>query len=180
MTTKGLIQVFSGDGRGKTSAAFGLAMRAAGHGLKVAVVQFMKPTDFFTGENNSIKNLSNIDIYNYGNSDIWGRDGWPQKNYPKEAKTVSLEALNKAKDLSSTKGLDLLVLDEAGEAAKLELLTVNQLKDLLNNKENELEIIITGYHMPQEIIDMADLVTELKAIKHPYEKGITARRGFDY
>lgn len=173
---KGLIQVYTGDGKGKTTASIGLGIRAAGRGFKVYMVQFLKGTD--TGELHILKNIENFKIFRFQSSDkfFW--------NLNEEEKKVLTDELTKAYefivDVLENKKCDLLILDEVMAAIHSKMYTVEDVLKLIDIKPKEIELVLTGRSAPQEIIDKADLVTEMKMIKHPFEKGISARYGIEY
>ncbi|TET53862.1 MAG: cob(I)yrinic acid a,c-diamide adenosyltransferase [Actinobacteria bacterium] len=176
---RGLIQVYKGRGKGKTTAAFGLALRAVGQGLKVLIVQFMKSTDFITGEMKGAKRLEpELKVIQFGDSGIWGL-GVPKRKYTDKAKKASIEALNFAKEQLSV-GWDIIILDEVGIAMHLDLLEESSVLDLIETKPKDLELVLTGLEMPERIVKVADLVSEITDVKHPYYHGIEARKGIEY
>src|SRR3989344_3528126 len=201
----GLVHVYTGDGKGKTSAAMGLALRAVGQGLKVFIIQFMKG-GAYTGEFISAKNfLPNNEFIQYGRGCIKEKKqlkliGFDDKahffdyvrediecgpcrycflNDDEQKRFVKL-AFDKAKTITSSEEYDLVVLDEVNVAVKLGFIQLNELIDLIKNKNKTTELIITGRDAHEKIIEIADLVTEMKLVKHYYEKGVSARRGIEY
>ena len=177
---KGLIQIYTGEGKGKTTAALGLALRAVGQGLKVCFIQFMKPSDFATGEMAAAERLApGLRIVQFGSSQIWGK-GRPKHDITIEMKTASKNALHFAKQAMNEGHYDIIVLDEINMALDLGLLDLANVVELLKTRPSAVELILTGRGAPQEIIDMADLVTEMVAVKHPYQSGVGARRGIEY
>ncbi len=171
---EGFVQVYTGNGKGKTTAALGLALRAAGSGLKSYIAQFMK--EFPYNELNSLKHLSNWIII-----EQFGGDGFVYKKEPpgeEEIRKVK-NGLNKAKEKMLSGEYDIIILDEACVSIYFNLLTVDDILDFIKLKPQQVEIVITGRYCPQEIIDVADLVTEMKEIKHYYEKGVISRRGIE-
>jgi len=173
-----MIQVYKGKGKGKSTAAFGLALRAVGQGLKVLIVQFMKSTDFITGEMVAAKRLApELKVVEFGDSKVWGL-GMPKRKYSEKAKDVSEEALNYAKEQISK--WDMIILDEIGVALHLGILDEQSVIDLLASKPPELELILTGLEMSPKITALADLVSEINDVKHPYYRGIEARKGIEY
>lgn len=174
-----LVQVYMGKGKGKSTAAFGLALRAVGQGLKVLIVQFMKSTDFITGEMVAAKRLApQLKVFQFGDSKVWGL-GMPKRKYSEKAKEASQTALNFAKD-QLLAGWDVIILDEIGIALHLQLLKEKDVIELIKNKPPDLELVLTGLEMPQNITDLADLVSEITDVKHPYYHGIEARKGIEY
>ena len=171
---KGLTQVYTGDGKGKTSAAFGLALRAIGRGLKVYVVQFIKG-GFDYGELHIVDNLPNLKLKAFGRGKF-------VTEIPPTKKDVKLakEAFNLAEKVVNSKEYDLVILDEINVALNLKLVDVDEVIHLIGNKPKHVELILTGRYAPPEIIEVADLVTEMKEIKHPYTQGIPPRKGIEY
>lgn len=187
----GLIQIYTGKGKGKTTAALGLAMRAIGHGLMVHMVQFLKGSSY-SGELFAAQRLfPQLQITQFG----WGcplssliRSGQAKcskcgecfrKNRDKET-NLARPALNFANNLIEEQSCDLLILDELSHPLRHNLLDITEVCNLLRAKPANLEIVLTGREMPQEIIDLADLVTEVFPKKHPFQAGIDSRRGIEY
>ncbi len=170
---EGLIQVYFGNGKGKTTAALGLALRAAGRGKEVLIVQFMKKWDY--GELHSIQLIPQITVKTFGTKDFVYKGKAKEIDY-QEAKKAFAEGVQAAKSGQ----YDIIIFDELNVAIYFELLELQQVLDFLEEKPVEVEIIITGRNAPKEIIDKADLVTEMCEIKHPYQKGIQARIGIEY
>lgn len=169
----GLVQVYTGNGKGKTTAALGLAMRANGYGLKVKIIQFLKP-DEETGERNSAMDLG-IEFVSIGADHM---DGTPV-NMRTEGE-LTMEAMELArKDLTSGE-YDLVILDEIMNSIRLGVLPTEDVIDLLDAKAEHTEVVLTGRGAPQELIDRADLVTEMRLIKHPFDKGVPARKGIEF
>ncbi|MHA1595034.1 MAG: cob(I)yrinic acid a,c-diamide adenosyltransferase [Candidatus Baldrarchaeia archaeon] len=171
---QGLIQVYTGDGKGKTTAALGLAMRAVGHGLKVIMVQFMKGR-FNYGELKVAKYLPNFEIVSFGTPDFVD---------PSNIRDVDREEARKAMDFAKrvieSGDYDVVILDEINVAMDFGLVDVNEVINMLKNKPRHVEVVLTGRYAPREILEMADLVTIMRNVKHPYERGIIARRGIDF
>ena len=173
---KGLIFVYTGNGKGKTTAALGMAVRAVGYDWKILMVQFIKG-DWMYGELEGYKRLSpNLELKRMGKGfvRIMG-DKKPIEDHIQAAKT----ALQYVKEQLSN-DYDLIILDEVNVAIKEGLLTVQEVLEVLNQRPAYLQIVLTGRYAPPEIIDAADLVTEMTEIKHPYQKGILAQPGVDY
>jgi len=170
---KGLIQVYTGNGKGKTAAAFGLALRAIGRGLRVCIVQFIKG-GFDYGELYMARKLPLLQIAAYGRGQfITGR---PTAEDFAEAK----KAFDHAKSAICNRDFDIVILDEVNIAMHLGLLSVKDLIEALRKKPSQVEVVLTGRYAPKRLTDMADLVTEMREVKHPYARGITARRGIEY
>ncbi len=168
----GLIQIYTGGGKGKTTAALGLAMRAAGHDLRVAVVQFMKLWDY--GEIKGLRRLG-VDLFRYGTAQFVDPEGPSPVDFEQAD-----EALSKAEELIEQGKYDLLVLDEINVALDFNLVPLKRVVDLLDKKPDNLELVLTGRNCPQEIIERADLVSSINEVKHPYRKGLRARRGIEF
>ena len=169
----GMVQVYTGNGKGKTTAALGLALRAAGQGRKVWIVQFMKGKTNY-GELRSAKKLGII-IRQFGRPDFVDK----QNPDPLDFRGAQ-QALAFASQVMKTKRCDLLVLDELNVALDFKLVGLKQALTLIAEKPEGLELVITGRYAPREIIRRADLVTEMKEVKHYYAKGVTARKGIEY
>ncbi len=171
---KGLIQVYTGNGKGKTTAALGLALRALGHGYRVCMVQFMKGGVRY-GEIEIAKKLDNFEVKSFG------RPEFVDKNNPEEIDIkLAHEALNYASEIIKSRKCDIVILDEINVALEWKLIKLSDVLDILKSKPEDVEIILTGRYAPKEIINLADLVTEMKEIKHPYQKGVKAREGIEF
>jgi cob(I)alamin adenosyltransferase len=171
---KGLIIVYTGEGKGKTTAAIGLAMRTAGWEKKIAIIQFIKGFKE-TGEWKLIKNIDQIDIYQTIESET-AFIGKPEKKHEggcKKAVLILRELITSGKH-------DVLILDEINNAIFYDLVEVGEIIKILKKRSAGQTVVFTGRNAAQEIIEIADLVTEMKKIKHPYDKGIQAKRGIDY
>lgn len=169
---KGLVHVYTGDGEGKTTAAFGLALRALGRNLRVFVIQFLKGEG--SGEVLALRRLG-VEV------ELFGRKEFVDpRNIQPEDLTLAKKGLERAKEVIQEGGYDLVILDEINIALKFTLLNLNDVLDLVKNKPSDLELILTGWGAPLKLLELADLVTEMKKIKHPFDKGISARKGFDY
>ncbi|HID26277.1 MAG TPA: cob(I)yrinic acid a,c-diamide adenosyltransferase [Methanosarcinales archaeon] len=170
----GLVEVYTGTGKGKTTAALGTALRAVGHGFHVIVIQFLKG-NYGYGEVQAIKLLPNFEIYQYGRKEF---------AVPRCPTEEDLEGINKAYEhavqaLLSEK-YDLVILDEVLVAIDFEFLETAKVIDLIKIKPPNVELILTGRNAQNEIIEVADLVTEMREVKHPFQKGISARKGIDF
>ena len=171
---KGLVQVYTGDGKGKTSAAFGLALRAVGRGLKVYVIQFIKG-GFDYGELYVVERLPNFRLKAFGRGKFV-TDVPPTTDDVKLAK----EAFKLAREVVGSGEYDIVVLDEINVALHLKLIGINEVVDLIKRKPKHVELVLTGRSAPPEIIELADLVTEMREVKHPYIKGVPPRKGIEY
>lgn len=172
----GLTIIYIGDGKGKTSAAAGLATRAAGTGFKVLYLQFIKG-DWPSGEREVLANLPNVDVrlMGLGFVGILG-DRKPIEDHVKAAQNAMAESIKALK----SKKYQLVVLDEAISAIESNLLTVDDIYKIIKSKPKSVHLCLTGHKRIKKLIDAADLVTEMKMIKHPYYKGILAQRGIDF
>jgi len=171
---KGLVFVYTGNGKGKTTAAFGLALRAIGHGRKVLILQFMKGREY--GETAAVKKyLPNLKVEQFG------QDTFVTKDNPSP---LDIELANKglaiARKAILSDDYDLIILDEINVAIDFELIPMEEVLNLIKIKPERLTLGLTGRYASQEIIDHADLVTEMKEIKHPYTKGVTSKEGFEF
>lgn len=171
---QGFVQVYTGDGKGKTSAAFGLALRAIGRGLKVYVIQFIKG-GFDYGELYMVDRLPNFKLEAFGRGEFV-----TEKPPGKEDVELAQEALALAEQVVKSGGYDIVILDEINVALNLKLINLAEVLELIKNKPKHVELILTGRYAPEEIIEAADLVTEMKEVKHPFNKGYQARRGIEY
>lgn len=169
---KGYVQVYTGNGKGKTTAALGLALRAAGYDLQVFIAQFIKGRRY-----SEIKSLErfkdNIEVRQYGR-------GFFIRKGPSEKDTeLAKIGLSEIKSLLSSRKYDMVILDEINVATYFNLLKIEDIIDLINLKPADVELILTGRKVDQQIIDMADLVTEMREIKHYFKNGVTGRKGIE-
>ncbi len=173
---KGLIIVYTGEGKGKTTAALGLVLRAVGYKKKCLIVQFGK--SWFTGELAGIKKLSPYVKIIQGGKGFLGILGSkvPKKEHQKAARDT-FNILYK--EVISDKW-DIVVADEIVGAVASGVLSLTQALQLTGNKPNRLDLVLTGHHAPEELIKAADLVTVMQEVKHPYQKGIQAKKGIDF
>jgi cob(I)alamin adenosyltransferase len=170
--TQGYIHVLTGDGKGKTTAALGLAIRAAGAGLKVYFAQFIKKGEY--SEVKALKRYADlITIEQFGLGRFTG------KNPDPEDIRSARRGLERAKQIMVDNIHDVVILDEANVAANLGLISARDLLDLIVAKPSEMEVVLTGRNAPEQIMEIADLVTEMVAHKHYYQKGVPARTGID-
>jgi cob(I)alamin adenosyltransferase len=170
----GFIQIYTGNGKGKTTAAIGQAVRAAGFGLKSYIVQFMK--EFPYNEQNSLKHLSEwITIEQFAGDDFVYKKQLPGKKEIDKARRGLAAA--KAKMLSGR--YDLIILDEVCVSIYFRLFSDEEILTFMKQKPENVELILTGRYCPDNLMDKADLVTEMKEIKHYYQEGITARKGIE-
>jgi cob(I)alamin adenosyltransferase len=173
----GIVIVYTGNGKGKTTASLGVALRAIGHGLRVCMVQFIKG-EWHYGELNSIKKLEpDFELIVAGKGFIGIiDDDHAFEEHVRAAKT----ALDIVEQKISLDTFDIIILDEINYALHLGVLQLPDVMKILQNRPKHLSLILTGNHACEEIITLADLVTEMKEIKHPYKEGIKAKRGIDF
>ena len=171
----GLIQIYTGDGKGKSTAAFGLALRATGCGLKTVIIQFMKKGEWY-GEVEAFAKLPEIELFSFG------CDGFVKKGAPPPADHLqqAQAALAKSRQILIDGQADLLILDELNNAVYFDLVSQQEVEYLLALKPSHMELVITGRNAPDYLLQAADLVTEMREIKHPYQRGLPARRGIEY
>ncbi len=168
----GYVHVYTGNGKGKTTAAFGLAMRAAGRGKRVCIIQFMKPDKGY-GEQVSARKLG-IEVYPFGTPRFVNKNN-PSREDIERAKNALAFARKKMKE-----NYDLLILDEVNVALDFHLISLEEVLSLMDALSENTELILTGRYAPSEIIERADLVTEMREVKHYFTKGVMAREGIEY
>jgi len=175
MTKKGLILLYTGNGKGKTTAALGQVLRAAGHGFKVAIIQFIKNMEN-TGEIRAAKKIfaEHLEIYPMGTGFTW--DAKDRKELHKAAQ----KGWDLAREKIESGKYCMVILDELTYALNYGLLDEDAVLSYLKEKPERLHVIITGRDASDRLIDLADLVTEMKEIKHPYRKGVKAMKGIEY
>jgi cob(I)alamin adenosyltransferase len=170
---KGYIQLYTGNGKGKTTAALGLALRAAGAGRKVFIGQFVKGREY--SEIKALQNyLPQVEIRQYG------RECFIINEPEEEDISIARRGLAEVETIIDEGKYDLVILDEATIAVYYKLFTQDELSAILDKKKEATEIIITGRYATPELIDKADLVTEMKEVKHYYNSGVEAREGIEY
>jgi cob(I)alamin adenosyltransferase len=171
---RGLVQVYTGNGKGKTSAAFGLSLRAAGRGLKVYIVQFIKG-GFDYGELYVVEKIPNLTLK------AFGRGKFVMAKPPEQADIkLAEEALRHANEIVRSGKYDVVILDEINVALDLKLIDSKNVLELIKSKPEHVELVLTGRNAQPEIVELADLVTEMKEVKHPFAKGLPARKGIEH
>jgi cob(I)alamin adenosyltransferase len=174
---KGLVIVYTGEGKGKTTAALGLCLRAVGHGNRIRIIQFLK-SDWPYGELEGLKRLQpevDIDVLGAGCVGILD-DIKPLEEHRRAAQS----AMKIAAEVIRSGKYDIVILDEINVAANLKLITVADILKLIAEKPKQLDLVITGRYADARVIDRADLVTEMIEIKHPFQKGQLAKKGIDF
>ena len=170
--SRGYIQIYTGDGKGKSTAAFGLAVRALCAGMRVYIGQFVKSIQY--NETRLVEYFPNLKIEQFGLGCLL------QRVATVKDREAALEGLEQCRAEMLKGEVDLLVLDEITIAISLHLLTVEEVVELLREKPESVELVLTGRYAPEELLKEADLVTEMKEIKHYYQQGVLSREGFDH
>jgi len=180
MLKKGLVQIYTGDGKGKTTAAFGLALRAAGQGNKVLIYQFLKPPSLDIGERFAIQ-LGAVRIRVEALDVPWDMSAsFDDKQKVAQIQAAISEALRRIAETAEKRFYDVLILDEIVYCLSKGLAKLEDIKNIIDKRDPAVEIVLTGRDATEKLIEMADLVTEMKKIKHPFDKGLAARRGIDF
>jgi len=172
---KGLVQVFTGDGKGKTTAALGTVLRAAGHNLKIFVIFFIKGS-YSHGEFGTLTRLPNVKVASFGLRQFIYKNNVVNPAEKAEAKA----ALAAAREAINGGSYDLVVMDEINVAVYFKLIELEEVLQLIKDKPSHVELILTGRKADPKIIEAADLVTEMVKIKHPFDSGIKARPGIEF
>ena len=180
MFEKGLVQIYTGDGKGKTTAAFGQALRAVGQGNKVLIYQFLKPASLDVGERLAIQ-LGAVQIRVEALDIEWdmGKSFEDEKAVAQAREAIS-EVLERLAETAEKRFYDCLILDEIVFCLSKGLADIKDVKKVIDRRDSRVEIVLTGRNASEELIAMADLVTEMKNIKHPFDKGQSARRGIEF
>lgn len=192
MTQRGYIQVYTGDGKGKTTAAIGLAVRAVGAGKKVCIIQFMKSLAY--SEQKVLSSLPGITLITVGKPYFIAKEGmltkeqleawgdqvtvYPAGHPPADYRAMILGGVDKAVEAVAG-GYDMVILDEYNMACWYDLATDEDTEHILAARRPETELIVTGRNAPQKLLDAADLITEMKKIRHYYDSGVAARKGIE-
>jgi cob(I)alamin adenosyltransferase len=169
-----MIHIYTGNGKGKTTAALGQAMRAAGHGLRVIMIQFMKGEVKY-GELEAARRLPNFTIEQYGRPDFVNPE-----NPDTEDIRLAEKALARANEVVSSRAFDIVILDEINVAVNYGLIKSSDVISLFAKKPERVVLILTGRYMPAEFAPFADLITECREVKHYFNKGVQAREGLEY
>ncbi|MBK7983171.1 MAG: cob(I)yrinic acid a,c-diamide adenosyltransferase [Candidatus Competibacteraceae bacterium] len=171
---KGLLIVYTGSGKGKSTAAFGMALRAIGHGMRVGVVQFIKGGRD-SAERAVLSRFENVDFQTVG-------DGftWLTQNRDQDIATAE-RAWSEAERMIGDPGYELVILDELNAVLKYDYLDLGRVLDTFGKRRFGLHVVVTGRHAPQPLVELADLVSEIRSVKHPYrEQGVKAQRGIEF
>lgn len=170
---RGIVMVFTGDGKGKTTASLGAAMRAAGHGATVFIIQFMKGRLY--GELEAARALERITIEQHGRDEFVN---------PENPEKIDIELAGKgwrrALEIVEKEDPDMLILDEINVAVSFGLIDADEVADFIKDKPAGLDLVLTGRYAPPQFIELADTVTEMREIKHHYNNGIEMRKGIEY
>ena len=172
--SKGTVQVYTGDGKGKTTAALGQALRACGHGLKVLMIQFMKGSKNY-GEVMISESIPGFTLIQSG------LPTFVEKGNPSdEDLRLAREGLEMARQAVKDNSCDMLILDEINVAVDYGLIDVGDVLDLVKSRPARMEVLLTGRYAPEEFIDIADLITEMNEVRHHYAKGLEMREGIEF
>ena len=174
--SNGLIHLYHGDGKGKTTAAIGLAVRAAGSKMKVLFVQFLKTE--FSGERHILSHTENVTL-TFCPLELKFTFEMDDKEKAQAAK-IFKGIFDNAVTTALTEKYDMVVLDEVFEAINAHMLSESEVYEFITNAPSSMEIVMTGHNPPQKFMDCADYITEFKKIKHPYDRGITGRIGIEF
>lgn len=174
---EGYVHLITGDGPGKTTSAIGLAIRAMGNGLKVCIVQFMKSnkTGKEYGELTFLNKSKNIVIKQFGTGFFLNKGKYSSKD-----RHIAEEGLNFAKEIMLSGKVDLMILDEVNVALDFGLLNTEDILTIIKSKPKNLELILTGRNAPKELYKEVDYAVFIKSLKHPFDRGIKARKGIEY
>jgi cob(I)alamin adenosyltransferase len=173
---RGLILVITGNGKGKTTSALGMALRACGHGLRTCIIQFMKG-DLYAGEWDAVKQLEGVELSATGK----GFCGIQGNLYPfEEHRANAQEAIRLVKEKIASGRFDIVIMDEINNALHLKLVDLDQVLDILRSKPPLLHLVLTGRDAHPQVVDLADTVSEVREIKHAYRKDIEPQPGIDY
>ena len=177
MSEKGLVIVYTGNGKGKTTAALGMALRAIGYDHKVCMLQFIKGSWHY-GEMDSSKKLEpNFELIAVGKGFV----GILDDNSPREEhEKYAAEAVRICREKIFSEKYDVIILDEVNYAINLGLIDIGEIIKIIKEKPSDLDLVLTGRDVKNEIVELADLVTEMKEIKHPFKSGIKAKKGIDF
>lgn len=170
---KGFVHIYTGNGKGKTTAAIGLGIRATGEGLKVYMIQFMKGRRY--SEIDALENIKDFTVIQFG------RDEFVSKENPEQIDIdLARKGFEHAKEIIKNGEHDLIILDEINVAVDFKLIPLKDVLKLMDEKPEKVEIVLTGRYVHPDMVKQADLVSEILEIKHPYQNGIQSRKGIDW
>jgi cob(I)alamin adenosyltransferase len=178
MLERGLVQIYTGDGKGKTTAALGLALRAAGQGNKVLIYQFLKPATLNSGERKALQ-ITEIKVEVLDITWDMSKSAKDVKQTADTKKAIH-DSLGKITEAAAKKIYDMIILDEIVFCLSQGLAKLEDIKNLMAKRDKCVEIVLTGRGATKELMELADLVTEMKNIRHPFDKGIKSRRGIEF
>lgn len=173
----GLVIVYTGGGKGKTTAALGLALRAIGHGKRVRMIQFIKGSWHYGEMTSSSRLEPEMEMVAVGRGFVGILD---DTSTPEQHRAVAAEAISMSRRDVSSGQYDIVILDEINYAVNLGLVEEADVLALLESRQKDVDVVLTGNHAPSVVLDVADMVTEMREIKHPFQKGIRAKKGIDY
>ena len=180
MLEKGLVQIYTGDGKGKTTAAFGLALRAAGQGNKVLIYQFLKPPSLDIGERFALQ-LGAVRVRVESLDVPWDMSkSFDDEEAVAQIRSAISEVLERIAETAEKRFYDVLILDEIVFCLSKGLAKLEDIKKIIDRRDHRVELVLTGRGATGKLMAMADLVTEMKNIKHPFDKGIPGRRGIEF
>ena len=180
MLERGLVQIYTGDGKGKTTAAFGAALRAAGHGNRVLIYQFLKPASLDTGERLAMGHME-LPIELRALDTEWDMfESFKSEEVLGKTKAAISKALGEIARAVEGKNYDCVILDEIVFCLSKGLANFDDVKDIIDRRDKAVEIVLTGSGASEELIALADVVTEMKKVKHPFDSGVKARRGIEF
>ncbi|MGQ9582235.1 MAG: cob(I)yrinic acid a,c-diamide adenosyltransferase [Thermoplasmatota archaeon] len=170
----GMVHVYTGDGKGKTTAALGLGLRAAGHGLRVCLVQFMKGRNQY-GEQRALRHLPNFEVHPFG------RRGFVDRERPARADlALARRGLELARVVVTSGEYDLVILDELNVALDWGLVSLEDVLGLIRSRAPRTELVLTGRYAHPQVMELADYVTEMREISHPYQRGYLSLKGVEH
>jgi len=171
---KGLLIIYTGNGKGKTTATLGLTLRAAGHGMRILILQFIKGAWHY-GELDALKRFPEVTVQTLGSGFTW------KKESPAEDMELAQRGWARAAEAIRRAEHDIIVLDELNYVLSYKLIPLEPVLEAIRTRREDLHVVITGRNAPKALIEMADLVTDMRQIKHPYhDKGIKAQQGIEF
>ena len=169
-----MIHIYTGNGKGKTTAALGQALRAVGHGLKVLMIQFMKGQINY-GELKSARHLPLLEIEQFGRAEFVNPE------HPEEIdRELARKAMLRAQQAIQKKRYDMVILDEINVAVHFGLISIGEVLALLKRTPRDVDVVLTGRYMPEQFAEHADLISDIREVKHHFHDGVSARKGIEY